>query len=459
MGGALIRGLIARGLAPQNISVGKRYRRDASRWLMNWAYHVSADNLETVDGADIVVLAVKPQDMGATVRPLAGTLAKRKPLVLSIAAGIRVADIAGWCGPGIAVVRAMPNRPALNNAGATAIYGPAGVSEAHRRLAEDVLGAVGNTVWVPSEDALDVVTALSGSGPAYFFLLAELMTDAAVGLGLTRASARSSPSRRCSARAAWRATATATWRGLRAEVTSKGGTTEAAVRAFDAANLRGIVAAALAAATDRGREMAQAFGQNWARIWEINHSHDRRPVSRRRPAHALSLRADPAFRHAALPRGLSQSNRACSAGGHQPSHHAAAHGSCRPSARSTAPVSWPSCSSPRDRCGHAADRWQGVLLDPLTWPALDAAHAGAHVHALLHRRHHHLRDPELGGSAGYSPPMALLGVQLRASARGRFAARFPRLAASICRRCGSSLAFGVMLRLLPAGLKAQQSLK
>jgi pyrroline-5-carboxylate reductase len=155
----------------------------------------------------------------------------------------------------------MPNRPALNNAGATAIYGPPGISEVHRKLAEDVLGAVGTTVWVPDEDALDVVTALSGSGPAYFFLLAELMTDAAVTLGLPHASARELAIQTLFGSGRMARDSDGDLARLRAEVTSKGGTTEAAVRAFDAANLRGIVAAALRAATDRGREMAQAFGQ------------------------------------------------------------------------------------------------------------------------------------------------------------------------------------------------------
>ena len=261
MGGALIRGLIARGLAPQNISVGEAVQARRVALADELGVHVSADNLETVDGADIVVLAVKPQDMGAMVRPLASTLAKRKPLVLSIAAGIRVADIVGWCGAGAAVVRAMPNRPALNNAGATAIYAPASVSESRRALAADVLGAVGTTVWVQTEDALDVVTALSGSGPAYFFLLAELMTDAAVNLGLDRASAQELSIQTLFGSGRMARDSDGDLARLRAEVTSKGGTTEAALRAFDAANLRGIVAAALSAATDRSREMAQAFGK------------------------------------------------------------------------------------------------------------------------------------------------------------------------------------------------------
>lgn len=262
MGGALVRGLIARGLPAQNIAVGEAVQARRIALADELGVHVTADNREAIHGADVVVLAVKPQDMAGTVQSLADVLAQQKSLVLSIAAGIRVADIAAWCGRGVQVVRAMPNRPALNLAGATAIHAAAGLSEAHRALAEQVLGAVGTTVWVADEDALDVVTALSGSGPAYFFLLAELMTDAAVNLGLPRGSARELAIQTLFGSGRMARDSDGDLARLRAEVTSKGGTTEAALRSFDAANLRGIVAAALDAATDRSREMARAFGEN-----------------------------------------------------------------------------------------------------------------------------------------------------------------------------------------------------
>jgi pyrroline-5-carboxylate reductase len=261
MGGALIRGLIARGMSAEHIRVGEAHQPRRIALASELGVHVTADNREAVTGADVVVIAVKPQDMAGTVRALADVLSQRAPLVLSIAAGIRVADIASWC-RGNAVVRAMPNRPALNGVGATAIYAPPGLSEAHRTLAEQVLGAVGTTVWVADEDSLDVVTALSGSGPAYFFLLAELMTDAAANLGLDRASAQELAIQTLFGAGMMARDSDGDLARLRAEVTSKGGTTEAAVRAFEAANLRGIVAAALVAATDRGREMARAFGNS-----------------------------------------------------------------------------------------------------------------------------------------------------------------------------------------------------
>jgi pyrroline-5-carboxylate reductase len=261
MGGALIRGLIVRGLPANNISVGEAHQQRRIALADELGVHVTADNREAVAGADVVVLAVKPQDMAGTVQALADVLAERTPLVISIAAGIRLADISGWCGGG-AIVRAMPNRPALNGAGATAMYAPAGLNEAHRELAAQVLGAVGTTVWVQNEDALDVVTALSGSGPAYFFLLTELMTDAAVNLGLDRTSAQELAVQTLFGSGRMARDSDGDLARLRAEVTSKGGTTEAALRSFDAANLRGIVAAALSAATDRSREMAQTFGKS-----------------------------------------------------------------------------------------------------------------------------------------------------------------------------------------------------
>jgi pyrroline-5-carboxylate reductase len=260
MGGALIRGLIARGLPAERISVGEAHQVRRIELAGQLGVHVTADNREAVQGADVVVIAVKPQDMAGTLQPLAEALSARSPLVISIAAGIRVADLENWSGPGIGVVRAMPNRPALNGVGASALYAPSSVTDEQRSLAAQILGAVGTTVWVADESLIDVVTALSGSGPAYFFLLAELMTDAAVKLGLDRTSALELAIQTLYGAGRMARESDGDLARLRAEVTSKGGTTEAAVRAFDAANLRGIVAAAIEAAAQRGREMAQAFG-------------------------------------------------------------------------------------------------------------------------------------------------------------------------------------------------------
>jgi pyrroline-5-carboxylate reductase len=181
--------------------------------------------------------------------------------VLSVAAGIRVDDLRSWCGSGVPIVRAMPNRPALSGHGATGLFAPAGTSQAARDLAAAVMGAVGTTTWVTREDQLDVVTALSGSGPAYFFLLAEQLTEAAVALGLERATARELALQTLFGAGHMARASDGDLARLRAEVTSKGGTTEAALKAFEADGLRDIVARAVRAATERSRELARDFGQ------------------------------------------------------------------------------------------------------------------------------------------------------------------------------------------------------
>jgi pyrroline-5-carboxylate reductase len=198
--------------------------------------------------------------MGAVLTPLQSLLQRNRPTVLSVAAGIRVAALEGWCGPGIAVVRAMPNRPALVGAGATGLYAPDSVEGRHRAAAQHVMEASGEVVWVPTEDALDVVTALSGSGPAYFFLLAELMANAATELGLEPQAARRLAVATLYGSGLLAQAGDGDLARMREQVTSKGGTTEAALRAFNDADLRGIVTRALESATLRGRELASQFG-------------------------------------------------------------------------------------------------------------------------------------------------------------------------------------------------------
>ena len=260
MGRALIGGLLRRGTRPEHISVGESFAAARDALSADFGIQATTDNAAAVEAASVVVVAVKPQIAGTVLTPLQPLLQRTRPLVISIAAGTRIAALESWCGAGVPVVRAMPNRPALVGAGATGLFAPTSVPSAQRDVAEKVMQAVGEVVWVATEDHLDVVTALSGSGPAYFFLLAELLTQGAIDLGLEPAAARR--------------LATATLHGagqlahagdgdlarLRAEVTSKGGTTEAAVKSLDSADLRGIVARALEAATRRSRELAEQFG-------------------------------------------------------------------------------------------------------------------------------------------------------------------------------------------------------
>jgi len=260
MGRALIGGLLRRGTRPEQISVGESVAEARAALARDLGVTATADNSAAVETAALVVLAVKPQDAASVLAALGPLLQRNHPIVLSIAAGIRTAALEAWCGAGVPIVRAMPNRPALVGAGVTGLFAPAHVAAAPRSAAERVMQAVGEAVWVSSEEDLDVVTALSGSGPAYFFLLAELMTQAAVELGLQPQAARRFAVATLHGAGLLAHASDGDLGRLRAEVTSKGGTTEAALRTLDAADLRGIVAGAIGAATRRSRELAAQFG-------------------------------------------------------------------------------------------------------------------------------------------------------------------------------------------------------
>lgn len=260
MGRALIGGLLQRGARSADIRVGEASAAGRTALAREFGVRAFQDNAQAVADAAAVVLAVKPQNAGAVLTALAPALAQRRPLVLSIMAGIRVHTLQGWCGANVPVVRAMPNRPALVGAGVTGLFAPDPVGAAHRTLANDLMDAVGAVVWVESEDALDIVTALSGSGPAYCFLLAESMMQAAIDLGLQPAVARTLAIETLHGAGRMAHADAADLARLRAEVTSPGGTTEAALKVFEAADLRGIVARAITAATHRSIELATRSG-------------------------------------------------------------------------------------------------------------------------------------------------------------------------------------------------------
>jgi pyrroline-5-carboxylate reductase len=260
MGRALIGGMLRRGTRPEHISVGESSPVSRQALVSDFGITATADNAAAIDKAAIIVLAVKPQVAGAVLTPLQPALHSNRPLVISIAAGIRVAALQSWCGPGVAVVRAMPNRPALVGAGATGLFAPDGISQEQRETTERVMQAVGEVVWVATEDDIDVVTALSGSGPAYFFLLAELLVQGAIDLGLQPQAARRLAIATLHGAGQLAYSGDGDLARMRAEVTSKGGTTEAAVSQLNAAGLHDIVARALQAATRRSRELAAQFG-------------------------------------------------------------------------------------------------------------------------------------------------------------------------------------------------------
>lgn len=255
MGRALVAGLLRSGTRPERIGVGESAQEARRVLASELGVTATGDNARAVDGAAVVVLAVRPQDAAPVLAGVRSLLEAQRPLVLSIAAGVRIATLESWCGEGVAVMRAMPNRAALVGAGATALYAPPSVGAPQRAAAEHIARGVGGLVWVSEEDHLDVVTALSGSGPAYFFLLAEYMAEAAERLGLAPPAARILAAATLHGAGVLAHSGVADLGRLREEIASPGGTTEAALAVFDSAGLKGTVERALAAAARRGREL------------------------------------------------------------------------------------------------------------------------------------------------------------------------------------------------------------
>ncbi|MEJ1966423.1 MAG: pyrroline-5-carboxylate reductase [Gammaproteobacteria bacterium] len=260
MGRALIGGLLQQGTRPEAIAVGEAYEPSRAALAKDLGVTATADNAAAVANATIIVLAVKPQDAGAVLAPLAPALQKTHPLLISVCAGLKVATLESWAGSRIAVVRTMPNRPAFVGAGATGLFAPPSVGATDRSRAEAVMRAAGEVVWVSDESHIDAVTALSGSGPAYFFYFAELMAQAGVDLGLDAEVARRLAVATLHGAGMLAHSSDGDLARLRAEVTSKGGTTEAALKVMIAADLRGIVGRAMDAAARRGVELATQFG-------------------------------------------------------------------------------------------------------------------------------------------------------------------------------------------------------
>lgn len=263
MSRALIGGLLKQGLAPSLVTVAEPGETTRAALTRDCGITATPDNAVAVAGARVVILAVKPQIIGQVVRQLAPALQKTTPLVISVAAGIRTIDLSGWIGDTVPVVRAMPNRPALVGLGATGLYAGSQVGEQLRALAGRLLAATGTVVWVPRESDLELVTALSGSGPAYFFRLAQLMAEAGAAMGLDHAVSQQLAAQTLAGAGALVATEQKPdLVRMSAEVASRGGTTEAALNRFAALGLDRLVAAAMLAAAERGRELADQAGNS-----------------------------------------------------------------------------------------------------------------------------------------------------------------------------------------------------
>jgi len=260
MARSLIGGLIGRGTPAHTLVVAEPMAPLRDALAADFGVTVHADNADAARGADVILLAVKPQVMATVCTGLAAVRGNDQPLYLSIAAGIGLAHFARWLGADAAAVRAMPNTPALVGAGACGLCANASVTPGQRALASSLLSAVGEVHWIEQESLMDVVTAVSGSGPAYFFLLMEAMIDSAVAQGLDAGTARALVLQTAFGAAVMSRSGDEAPAVLRKRVTSPRGTTEAAIEVFESRDMRDIVAAAIARATERGRELAAEFG-------------------------------------------------------------------------------------------------------------------------------------------------------------------------------------------------------
>ena len=260
MAASIIGGLASKGFSPKRIIASDPLEPSLERLKAIAPVRTTTNNEQAVADADVVILAVKPQSMKAVLESLGGALQKQRPLIISIAAGIEIRSMERWIGASLPIVRCMPNTPALVQVGATALFANAAVSAEQRQRADDILRAVGIALWVDTETQLDAVTAVSGSGPAYFFLVMEAMQAAGEQLGLSTEVARTLTLQTALGAAQMAISSDVDAAELRRRVTSPKGTTERAIAVFEEGGLHELFGRALQACNDRSRELARELG-------------------------------------------------------------------------------------------------------------------------------------------------------------------------------------------------------
>lgn len=261
MGRSLIGGILANGVHVDNVCGADPDARQREIVRATFNIETFEDNLQVAGASDVIVLAVKPQAMRETVTMLAPGLRESQHLLISIAAGIRTSAIENWLANKLPVIRAMPNTPALIQAGATALYANNGVSEQQREIAESIMRSVGTVIWLEQEALMDTVTALSGSGPAYYFLFMEILEQAAYDLGLDLQQARLLTLETAFGAAKMAMESDLDPSELRRQVTSPGGTTEAALSTLELGGIRDLLTRALQSAQQRSVTLADEFGK------------------------------------------------------------------------------------------------------------------------------------------------------------------------------------------------------
>ncbi|MAD45449.1 MAG: pyrroline-5-carboxylate reductase [Oceanospirillaceae bacterium] len=262
MATSIIGGLVQQGdISAASIDVADPGAEQREKLHASFGVNTFENNLDAITNADVVIMAVKPQVMKDVMAPLKSTLEARQPLLISIAAGISMDALGRWSGCK-AIVRCMPNTPALLGEGATGLFASEDVHLDQRNTADSLLRAAGITVWVKEEAELDAVIAVSGSGPAYYFLMMEAMISAGQKLGLTEETATKLTLKTALGAARMALEADVDPAELRRRVTSPGGTTEQAIATFEGAHMRDMVEAAMKAAHDRGAELSKELGDS-----------------------------------------------------------------------------------------------------------------------------------------------------------------------------------------------------
>jgi len=260
MGSALIEGLLKRHYPPQLIWVCDHHPEKTQAIATKWAIHATQNNQEVAANVDILVLAVKPSSMKETIVDLKKTLQSQRPLLISIAAGITTLQIMRWQNEASCdVVRAMPNTPAMMGLGMTGLFATAAVNKSLREAVSRLFVCVGQIAWLANESDMNVVTALSGSGPAYFFYFMECLIDAGMALGLSEEIARKLTFQTALGAAQMVQHSNVKVGELRQKVTSKGGTTEQAINVLKDGKMAELLQAMLASATKHGQTLSEQY--------------------------------------------------------------------------------------------------------------------------------------------------------------------------------------------------------
>ncbi len=261
MAASLVAGLVADGHEPRGLLISDPDRVKLDNLAARFGVRTTDDNTHAARDAAVVLLCVKPQMARAVCQTLAPALARPAPLIISVMAGIREHSIQAWLGGGVPVVRAMPNTPAMIQAGAIVLHASPEVTDSQRNQAETILRAGGLTQWVEREELMDAVTALSGSGPAYFFFVMEILEQTGAELGLDPDSARLLTIQTALGAARMAMESSDPPQTLRERVTSPGGTTESALRTLEEGRFRDLLAQAVRAAKARSEELSRLLAE------------------------------------------------------------------------------------------------------------------------------------------------------------------------------------------------------